>query len=414
MISLFKIKGTRKCDIYILLWLTYNLQGALYPSGSIISQGTLAIILVWSLRHYIKVSLFRNLPIHLKALSVMTFMFILYGVLLMASGEELYITEGGKGSVRNFYYLKYILASILPIYTFYLYTLRGWLTEEKLKKYVWVFIPIVIMQFFRTQREALIKQALRGSTSEEVTNNAGYIVLSLMPAVYFFRKKIILQYVLMGLCVVFIVMAMKRGAILIGAIVVLLFIWSNFRHASYKQKFIVLFVSALLLMCGYMVVDYMLDNSHYFNARLKATEAGKMSGRNKLYPMIWQAFVNEPNLLIQLFGRGANGTLKIAPNYAHSDWLEILTNQGLMGISVFIAYWYCFWFNVKYKVRNIYDKLSLLMILCITFMQTIFSMSISSMEIYLTSVMGFCLAGGFERAEEEEMEDEQNDLEETA
>jgi hypothetical protein len=230
----------------------------------------------------------------------------------------------------------------------------------------------------------------------------------------FFPKKIILQYVLMGLCVVFIVMAMKRGAILIGAIVVLLFIWSNFRHASYKQKFIVLFVSALLLMCGYMVVDYMLDNSHYFNARLKATEAGKMSGRNKLYPMIWQAFVNEPNLLIQLFGRGANGTLKIAPNYAHSDWLEILTNQGLMGISVFIAYWYCFWFNVKYKVRNIYDKLSLLMILCITFMQTIFSMSISSMEIYLTSVMGFCLAGGFERAEEEEMEDEQNDLEETA
>lgn len=393
--------ASRKCDVYIILWLIYNLQGALYTSGSLLSQGILAILLVWSLHHYIKVSLFRNTPVLLKALSVMTFMFIVYGVVLIASGEVLVGTEGGRHTVNNLIYLKNILASILPIYTFYLYALRGWLTEEKLKKYVLVFIPVVITQFFHYQHVALMAQALQGGTSGEITNNVGYVVVSILPAVYFFRKKVIWQYIFMGAGIVFIVMAMKRGAILTGAIVMMLFIWNNLRNASRKQKITVLFGAAALLLCGYVVVDYMLENSNYFNARLKATMEARASNREIMYPMIWNAFVNEPNLLIQLFGRGAYGTLKVAPNVAHNDWLEILTCQGLMGITVFIVFWYCFWFTIKYKVHNVYDKMALMMILCIAFMRTLFSMFYSDMTIYFTSVMGFCLARGFERAEEE-------------
>ena len=37
------------CALYTILWCVYNTQGVLYASGSLISQTTLAMLLLWSL-----------------------------------------------------------------------------------------------------------------------------------------------------------------------------------------------------------------------------------------------------------------------------------------------------------------------------------------------------------------------------
>ena len=111
-----------KCNLYILLWVLYSLQGTLYASGSIISQGILAILLLWSIYYCFVVNTkyySRELPSFIKAVNIFLIMATIYGVVLILSGKVLYITEGDIIKTSNFDYLKTIYISLLPIYSFF-------------------------------------------------------------------------------------------------------------------------------------------------------------------------------------------------------------------------------------------------------------------------------------------------------
>lgn len=97
-------------------------------------------------------------------------------------------------------------------------------------------------------------------------------------------------------------------------------------------------------------------------------------------------------MLNQIFGLGANATLKVTTNFAHNDWLEILINQGAVGILVYLAFYYR-WFQTWRKMDNIkVEKLALGLCLLILFMKTLFSMSYNSVSVYLSIVIGFSIA----------------------
>lgn len=49
-----------------------------------------------------------------------------------------------------------------------------------------------------------------------------------------FKHKPVLQYIGLSVCMGFILMAMKRGAIIIGALTVVYFLWMNLKLASKK------------------------------------------------------------------------------------------------------------------------------------------------------------------------------------
>ena len=96
----------------------------------------------------------------------------------------------------------------------------------------------------------------------------------------------------------------------------------------------------------------------------------------------------------QLFGGGANHTLIVTDNYAHNDWLEILINQGILGILVYLFYWFKFWQEQRF-CRNI-KKLNLArtsLTICIlaSFLMTIFSMSYGDLPIGMSMAIGICL-----------------------
>lgn len=139
---------------------------------------------------------------------------------------------------------------------------------------------------------------------------------------------------------------------------------------------------------------HMLETSDYFNSRIQATLEGNSSHRDEMYSSLLRTFVYDTSLFQMLLGRGAWGTLTVSFNFAHNDWLEILTNQGLLGIIVFIYYWICFLKNCKDVNLPSESRICLYMLLLIYFMKTIFSMSYSDMSIYSTSVLALCLAGG--------------------
>ena len=387
MISLNPAKLNR-CDWFIIAWVLYYFQGVLYPTGGAISTGLLGINLLVSIYCAIKIWQMPNHPPYIKGLNILVLMFSIYGFYFILMNPSTVYYRMSEISMASYNYIKAIYLSILPIYAFYYFSLKGYLTAERLRWWAVVFCISCVVSYFIYMQRALERLL---SSAEEITNNAGYLFLSLIPTWVLFRKKPLLQYAGLAFCMAFILMGMKRGAILIGGVVVLYLIWQIIKNARGKQRVIVILLTAVLAVVGvYFVID-MMTSSDYFMQRLEATKEGNSSGRDSLYSFFWTYFTEKADAIQYLFGRGANGTLEIYYNYAHNDWLEIAVNQGLLGIIVYAVYWKQFYSTWR-QSTYIEAKTIIAIIGIIYFAKTLFSMSYGDMTYVCTSVLGYALA----------------------
>lgn len=377
--------------IYISLWCLYSLQGTLYAVGSIISQGILAILLATSLYYFFVVNLTMRTPSAIKALNIFIAMLTIYGLIFFASGKIIIMEHTGQ-PIEAIGYLKGIYMSLLPIYAFYALAYNGHLTEASIRKWFFIFLAIATASYFRAEKEALQMAMMEGSMQEEFTNNTGYTFLSLMPLLFFFSKHRTIQYLALAYIMAFIIMGMKRGAIIIGAIVVLWFFYQTLKSAPRKTRYKIVLLSAAIIVATSFYVGNMLETSEYFQYRIEQTQDGSMSGRDVIFSKLSSYFFNETSAWQFYFGSGANHTVAVAGNYAHNDWLELAVNQGILGVIVYIIYWICM-HKVWRKTKSNPIVCSSLGALCIIFfLSTFFSMSYGSMSIYATLCLGYCLA----------------------
>ena len=77
--------------------------------------------------------------------------------------------------------------------------------------------------------------------------------------------------------------------------------------------------------------------------------------------------------------------------FAHSDWLELLINQGLLGFIIYINYWKHYYISWRIA-KNIEVKNILGLLLLIFLFKSIFSMSYASYTYYTNCLLGYCLA----------------------
>jgi len=319
-------------------------------------------------------------------------MFTVYGGWLILSGESIKKHGTSLELINSFEYLKAIYMSLLPIYPFYVFTRKGKLTENMIRIWALVFFVFATVLFLYWSYISKVEALLNGDMYEESTNNYGYMFLSLIALICFYRNKIWAQFVLLGYCMAFIVMSMKRGAILVGAICLLVFLFSSLKNASPKRRKTILFFFMLLLIIGAYIVNYYLGSSDYFNHRMDDTMSGNSSGRDSIYSTYLNYFLHEAPFVNFLIGHGAYGTIKIFGGLAHNDWLEISINQGLFGVFMYISYWLVFWKNWRSLEKKSMAKMAIGIILLISFMKTFFSMSYDDMGIYDTMLLGFCFA----------------------
>lgn len=389
MISLNPAKLNR-CDWFIIVWVLYYLQGVLYSSGAI-STGLLGINLLVSIYCALKIWQMPHHPPYIKGLNLLVLMFSIYGfALILMSPSTIHYRMSGI-SMASYNYIKSIYLSILPIYAFYYFSVKGYLTAERLRWWAVVFCISCVISYYIYMQQAMEKLLQRGSSADEITNNAGYLFLSLIPIWVFFRKKPLLQYAGLSFCMAFILMGMKRGAIAIGGVVVLYLLWQIVKNARGKQRVILILLTAVLAVIGVYFVIHMMTSSDYFLQRIEDTIEGNSSNRDVLYSFFWTYFTERAEILHYLFGRGANGTLEIFGAYAHNDWLEIAINQGLFGIIIYIIYWKKF-YSTWCQSTNIEAKTILALVGIIYFAQTLFSMSYGDMTYISTSVLGYALA----------------------
>ena len=379
-----------QCNFYIFLWCLYYLQGTLYASGSIISQAILAILLVMSICNAYIVNRHYKLPIFFKGLNVLIAMFTIYGIAIIVSGEKL--MTNNYTILANHEYLKAIYISLLPIYSAYLYTIKGQLTKKSISIWIFFWILVATSQYYRNEREAL-EQYISNRT--EITNNSGYLFLALLPSLVVFNKKPIIQFPLLLYCISFVVMGMKRGAIIIGLIIFCYFIYRTYKTSSRKNRKYIITFSFLVIFLATSFIMKMMAESDYFNQRIEQTLEGNSSGRDDIYGGLINHFLDETNALNFFFGNGAQATLKVHGAFAHNDWLEILINQGIIGVLIFIYFFICFaktWLKSRYN-HSVFSGIG--MILAIIFLRTLFSMSYSDLDLYLTISLGFYLALSF-------------------
>ena len=121
-------------NIYIALWCLYFLQGLLYAEGGVVSRAVLALLLAVSLVFFAFSNIAYKLPIILYVLDVLILLFTYYGIICIVNNEQNVL------GVAGYTYLKTIYMSLLPIYSFYTFTRKGWLTENSLRNWAFVFL----------------------------------------------------------------------------------------------------------------------------------------------------------------------------------------------------------------------------------------------------------------------------------
>ena len=372
-------KKINQCDVYVGMWCIYMLQDVLYPAG-IINQLLQMIMLGWSM-----IALFKHLllsPKHssmLKATFVLIVMYVIYG--------SIHIMFDAPIMVQGQYvYLQTALNSLSPIFLFYYFTKNGLLTSDRIILYLPILLATSIMLFYKHENIMMML-----TNKEEVTNNAGYFFISLIPFLFFYYKKPVWQYVFMGIILLYVVMAMKRGAILIGAICFVMLLYTNVKNSSQGTKFIFTVLTIAIMFGISRYIDYMMDTSTYFTARIEQTLEGDASGRDIIYGNLWNTLLTETSPFYFYLGRGADSTLKVAGAFAHQDWLETFCNNGLVGVFILFFFFYTFaknvWKSKLYFPRMMHYSFATLFI--IVFSKTLFSMSIQDLDLAEYMLIGF-------------------------
>ena len=383
-IFLHKISIT-EVDSYVLIWAFFHI-GRFLGVPHIMSL--LLVVTLWSLKDMIVLHKECKPSQFLKVYDLFFIMLTLYGVVLFFSSVT--FSVAGE-TVNRSSYLKNVVTSLLPFYTFYRNTISGkFVLDSVLKWWIFLFVAVAISDYYYQLKQALM--SYYGDTSiedgEEVINGGSYIILGLFPVICLLRKKVI-QFILLGVCAFFIVTSFKRGPILIFA--VSLFYYLVYTLHNSKNKFWILILCVLAAVIGFHYLETFMLNSDLFQTRLNVTMEGYTSSRDNIVHNLLVKFT-ESGLFSLILGHGAYGTIALIGRLAHNDWIQILTDQGIVGVLIHLSLCYQFFKLWKDTSRRNGGKLAVGVFVVIYFMTTLFSMAFDRLPLYELVVLGYFAA----------------------
>ena len=377
--------------IYTFLWLLYYQQ-----DGTSVSRVVLVLLLLISFYYWGHAMMRYKLPTPLKILAPLVIVWTFYGLIpmLQGSGFNTFYISDTRSYIQPFTEIKGICISILPIYAYYVFAKKGYITLKSLQIWSIIFFIFAIYTFISSRNALMLKY-----DSDEVINNASYVVVSLLTLIPLYARKPILQYVLMIVCMMLVLMGFKRGAIIIGVLSSLWIVYTSIRtgtslhdESPRSSKVIRWVMVFLFLIASVYMVRYQLETSDFFNRRLTNTLEGDASGREDLFSLYYNHFIHETSLLKFLFGNGVYGTLQIGGNFAHNDWLEIAVDYGLLSLIMYFSFWVSLMVTFLRGKRGVHTTYILGLFFIIYFFKTFFSMSYNNFSLYAACALGYAFA----------------------
>ena len=380
----YRITGV---DIFVLVWtveMFFKIKGL---ATSTTTVPLLLVMIVWSFYNMYYIHVNKKATSFIYILDILLAFFTIYGVLAIAIGEHLIAGRTGQ-HINNNSFLLNIYVSLLPIYTFYRYTIDNKLTQKKIYFFTAIFFVVAFYDYYFWLGFAMNK-LFNAENREDIINNGSYSLIGLFPLIMLFKKKY-LQYIAFAVCSYFIITAFKRGPIIIMLCCYLYYTLFSVKNVI-RNKWIVI----ALPVAFYFLYDFLLtlySDSLYFQERIEDTLEGSSSNRDLIASTLLTYFFEHSNLFQLLFGHGAFATVKIAGNAAHNDWLELLINQGFVCVVIYAIYWlriiHCWKRTEKFSEQ----RLAVGTYIIVYLMASIFSMSYAETPMYATLVLAYVVA----------------------
>lgn len=363
--------------------------GSLFPALDSISNLLLAINLAISIYYsFVFWNKYKQVPIFIS-INILLISMIIYGILSLIGFNLIDTFMHKEADINSGTYLISALRTFLPIYTFYIFTKKGYITEKYISNLVWIFLPLCIFIFF-ANKFVLISNDME-NLGEMRTNNSAYLFVSFFPLIYFIRSYRLLQFVVIALVLFLTITGIKRGAILLVSIATLCFLYHQWKQVSLLNKVLLFSFIVLLIFVGITFVEDLADSSSVVQNKIEKTMEGNTSGRDEIVSNLLDVFFSS-SVFNLFFGLGADATLFYGLQ-AHNDWVEILFNQGIIGFFLFSLFWFFVFVIWRYQVIKNSDMAFFLTLwLTCNFLRTFFSMWYSTANIMTTLPFGYFLA----------------------
>ena len=365
----------------------YLSQGLLYPSGSIISQGILLFLLLIGIYLFVQTLLYRG-----KTLPVIIWLcfYLLVAFTFVVSPKVVY---GWKyeaiGEVQTWGQFKGVCVFALSFFIGYYSAIKDCVSDKILFIIGILYFIVSIGTFFYLQNQLLIS-----SNAENVVNNAAYRLVAFIPFLpicFKFIKSKLFCILIVALLTILIVMGAKRGAI---ACLILSFFFAvlfYIYHARMNMRHIVvaIIVGILALWC----ILSLVESNDFLMNRLNKTQSAGIGTREIAYKTLWNYWNYQSTNMEYLIGGGSCASIKIWGNYAHNDWLELLSSNGLLGVVLYAASFLSLFMSIhRSRIAYLY-KLSMYLCLLIWFLKSCFSMGYMSYENGVFMIMLGALFG---------------------
>jgi hypothetical protein len=361
-------------SVLFLSFLIYFAQGVIYSQGSIIAQAALGLIYLISGNYFVKTLLQKKNK---------SFFFKIWTALLILNIVGFVFTADYTKHLGMF---KGVLMSLLTFYPFYYWAQNGNLKRKHLVQFFVVMLPLTIGIFY-FNRNAILTEAT--SDNIEVVNNIAYSFVGLIPFVFLIQQKRLLSIFAIGVLTFFIIQGAKRGAIMVGALGLLSFIYYQMRTVEKKHRFRgYLIIAISIIGLSYFAYDMLLSNE-FLMKRLESIGEGQSSGRDIIYANIFNGWYNSDSIMHYIFGFGFAGSMLVSGSghFAHNDWLELLSNFGLIGFFLYLSLFYSAYMTLRKSKWTIDKKLLFGTIMSMWFLTTLFSMGYTSMGGYVNAML---------------------------
>lgn len=307
---------------------------------------------------------------------------VILGLLLLYNiigHSQLY--AGWEGANERGVFLQTFLLFIYLVIPYFL-SRKGKLNNEDVIILFQITFVYAIVMYFKNLLFLSVMSAINLGVGE-TTNNIGYMFVCLSPFIYLLKDKK-KQIILLLAAVIFVILSAKRGAILLETLFMLYYLYSTYLKGriSLGRIFMFAVLLGIVALIGYKI---MLSNDYIYDKFIMTTE-GYSSGRDTLAEdILGYVFGSQSTLVSLFFGSGIGTSVNIAGNWAHNDWLEFISMSGLLGVFIYLKFYWSIW---KIKRKCYLDQYGL--IFTSTAMM-LFVMSFFSMAILISTTNSYSL-----------------------
>ena len=318
------MKKFSKTNLEVLLFLAaivlYYSQGIFYKTGSLISFFMLLFILIIGVKYLLKTLLIKQ---KLDNFVILWVFFLFLNILS-------FIFSSDFNNSIHLAMIKNIITSLLVFFPVFHWARSRVINDKIIKYFLLVFLPIAVMLFINNKK-LLIYEYNR----ENIVNNVGYLFIAIFPYIMFIRNKII-SFLIIVLIGVLVLLSAKRGAILNFVFVMAIYLYYIFFKLKAESQLLVIWKFIIFTIAGvalaYLLADLLEDNMFVVDRVLSGE-----SRREENYQQIFNTWYNSNDFFKLLFGFGFASSIEMNSEnvLAHNDWLEILSNFGLFGVTLY-------------------------------------------------------------------------------